>query len=228
MYYFVTREREHRVAKIAEKRRPLPSPPPCVKRWIANDPRRRAMDGEPREFPQNSREFGEEGGPREMHGAAHRALMTAASIIWSFWANGQITGERRDYCYYMRPRTQSKPDYTLVSQSLSGLLLPVRLSESRCWEGARSLFKRFYAHHPIIRLLSLQLFPLAREIWISRKWISIFQSETFFFFTDEFECFEFGIFPSRSEKLVEKLVEDLWGEDFGFFSIVEGFYKEEF
>lgn len=84
MYYFVTREREHRVAKIAEKRRPLPSPPPCVKRWIANDPRRRAMDGEPREFPQNSREFGEEGGPREMHGAAHRALMTAASIIWSF------------------------------------------------------------------------------------------------------------------------------------------------
>lgn len=140
------------------------------------------MDGEPREFPQNSREFGEEGGPREMHGAAHRALMTAASIIWSFWANGQITGERRDYCYYMRPRTQSKPDYTLVSQSLSGLLLPVRLSESRCWEGARSLFKRFYAHHPIIRLLSLQLFPLAREIWISRKWISIFRSETFFFF----------------------------------------------
>lgn len=66
------------------KASPLPSPPPCVKRWIANDPRRRAMDGEPREFPQNSREFGEEGGPREMHGAAHRALMTAASIIWSF------------------------------------------------------------------------------------------------------------------------------------------------
>lgn len=58
-----------------------------------------------------------------MHGAAaHRGLMTAASIIWSFWANGQITGERRDYCYYTRPRTQSKPDYTLVSQSLSALL----------------------------------------------------------------------------------------------------------
>lgn len=50
----------------------------------------------------------------------------------------------------------------------------------------------------------------------------------FFFFTDEFECFEFGIFPSRSEKLVEKLVKDLWGEDFRFFPIVEGFYKEEF
>lgn len=51
------------------------------------------------------------------HGA-RRGLMTAASIIWSFWANSQITGAGRDYCYYTRPRTQSKPDYTSVSLSL--------------------------------------------------------------------------------------------------------------
>jgi len=50
--------------------------------------------------------------------SARRGLMTAASIIWSFWANSQITGAGRDYCYYTRPRTQSKPDYTSVSLSL--------------------------------------------------------------------------------------------------------------
>lgn len=88
-----------------------------------------------------------------MHGA-HHGLMTAASIIWSFWANGQITGERRDYCYYMRPRTQSKPDYTLVSQSLSGVRpfdcqLRSRSSPRKALPSPRSLFKRSinYAHH---------------------------------------------------------------------------------
>lgn len=74
------------------------------------------------EFPQNSLEFGEAEAKAQRDAAARtmlgRGLMTATSIIWSFWANGQITGAGRDYCYYTRPRTQSKPDYTSVSLSL--------------------------------------------------------------------------------------------------------------
>lgn len=187
------------------------------------------MDGASREnFPKIPESSGKKV-DRAIHGAAHRALMTAASIIWSFWANGQITGERRDYCYYTRPRTQSKPDYTLVSQSLSGLLLPVRLSELRCREGgggARSLFKRSYAHHRMIRLLRFvapsppTLFPLARNIWISRKWISkrssIFDPTIFSFF-----FLQMNLYPFESTRKNFRELSNLWREDFRFFPIVK-------
>lgn len=88
-----------------------------------------------REFPQNSVGFGEAGGLSRSAmlriRCARRGLMTAASIIWSFWANGQITGAGRDYCYYIAA-ADSVESWLYFSQSLSPDLDPfVRLSARR-------------------------------------------------------------------------------------------------
>lgn len=170
------------------------------------------MDGASREnFPKIPESSGKKV-DRAIHGAAHRALMTAASIIWSFWANGQITGERRDYCYYTRPRTQSKPDYTLVSQSLSGLLLPVRLSELRCREGGGGpdLFSNdpthtteWFASSVSSRPLR-QLFSLSLETFESlvNGFRSVLPSSIQHFFLFSF-CRWICILSSRLEKIFE-------------------------
>lgn len=87
--------------------------------------------------------------------------MTAASIIWSFWANGEIAGEWRDYCYYtlLSSGLTLDSDYTLVSISR---LVPsdCQLRERRevfqlvSVRASCSLKRAIFALHPALVLFS--------------------------------------------------------------------------
>lgn len=94
---------------------------------------------------------------------ARRGLMTAASIIWSFWANGQITGAGRDYCYYIAA-ADSVESWLYFSQSLSPDLDPfVRLSALR----SRSLL--LSSSPPFLLSRDLPNDPLTTQIALRRR-----------------------------------------------------------
>lgn len=221
------------MAKIAEKRRPLPSsllipiPPPLalnVRGSLTIAGRKRS---EPREFPQNSREFGEEGGPRE------DARRCSPCPNDSSFYNLEFLSERPNYrrtkgLLLLHAAADSVETWLYFSQSVSlrssssaRSTVRVSLLRGRGGREGRSLFKRFYAHHRIIRLpssfrraLSFQLF-----VWISRKsdFEALFDPRLFLFF-----LLNFNRVSNRVEKVFEKLVrESLEGRFQILFVVVE-------